>query len=211
MAQIQSGADSTLWTIDPTFAAGRVSFRPPEVTGAYRLSQRSGTIAASTAAGSLLYAFRYTGSGVAVVSTVRIGLNVLSGYTQGSISFGLWFTRSYTATETTNYTAATLSGNNAKLRTSFSTTSAVAGICTTTGITGGTGTDDANPASSLTFNLPGTIVGQPVQDFMTFSMQSYPLVCGQNEGFRIRNDTAFAATGTSQLAVSIEWFEATSY
>lgn len=210
MAQIQSGADSTLLTIDPAFSAARVSIRPPEVTGAYRLAQRSGTIAAATAAG-ILYAFRYTGSGVAVVQSVRVGLNVLSAYTQGSIVISLWATRSYTATETTNYTAATLTTNNAKLRTSFSTTSAVAGICTTTGITGGTGTDDTQALSSVTFNMPGTIVGQSMQDFFILNMQSYPLTLRQNEGFRIRNDTAFAATGTSNLVVAVEWFEAAAY
>lgn len=212
MAQIQSGASADLLTIDPTFKAARVSIRPPEITGAYRISQRTGTIAAGTAAG-IMAAFRYTGTGVAVVQSVRIGLNVLSAYTTagGSIVFSVWATRNYTATETTNYTAATLTGNNAKLRTSHATTSALFGVATTTGITGGTGTDDANPLGSCTFNLPATITGQPVQDFFTFSLQSHPLVLGQNEGFRVRNDTAFAATGTANVVVMVEWFEATSY
>lgn len=210
MAQIQSGVDSTLLTVDPTFHAARVTIRPPELTGAYRLSMRSGTIAAATAAG-VAAAFRYPGAGVAVVTSVRIGINTLVAYTAGSIIFSVWGTRSYTATETTNYTAATLSGNNAKLRTSHATTSALAGICTTTGITGGTGTDDTQPFASTTFQLPATIIGQPVQDFFTFNMQSHPLVLGTNEGFRIRNDTAWAATGSANLVVMIEWFEATSY
>lgn len=210
MAQIQSGASADLLTIDPTFKAARVSIRPPEITGAYRISQRTGTIAAGTAAG-IMAAFRYTGTGVAVVQSVRIGLNVLTAYTAGSIVFSVWATRNYTATETTNYTAATLTGNNAKLRTSFATSSALFGVATTTGITGGTGTDDTNPLGSCTFNLPATVTGQPIQDFFTFSLQSHPLVLGQNEGFRVRNDTAFAATGASNIVVMVEWFEATSY
>lgn len=210
MAQIQSGNSSDLLAIDPTFKAARVTIRPPEITGAYRIAMRTGTIAASTAAG-IMAAFRYTGTGVAVIQSVRIGLNVLSAYTAGSIVFSVWATRSYTATETTNYTAATLTGNNAKLRTSHATSNAVFGVATTTGITGGTGTDDSQALASCTFNLPNTITGQPVQDFFTFSMQSHPLVLGQNEGFRVRNDTAFAATGTSNVVVMVEWFEATSY
>jgi len=211
MATIVSGATADVMTVDPTFKAARVSIRPPEVTGAYRLAQRSGIIAASTAATSILYAFRYTGTGVAVISSVRVGLNVTTGYTAGSIVFSIWATRSYTVTETTAYTAATLTTNNAKLRTSFATCAVAAGICTTTTISGGTGTDDAQPLSAVTFNLPATITGQPVQDFFNFNLQSYPLVCAQNEGFRIRNDTAFAATGASNLVVSIEWFEASAY
>lgn len=210
MAQIQSGASADLLTIDPTFKAARVSIRPPEITGAYRIAQRTGNIAAATAAG-IMAAFRYTGTGVAVIQSIRIGLNVVTAYTAGSIVFSVWATRSYTVTGTTNYTAATLTGNNAKLRTSHATTAAVFGVATTTGITGGTGTDDANPLASCTFNLPATITGQPVQDFFTFSMQSHPLVLGQNEGFRIRNDTAFAATGVSNVVVMVEWFEASSY
>ena len=210
MAQIQSGATADLLTIDPTFKAARVSIRPPEVTGAYRLVLRTGSIAAATAAG-ILAAIRYTGSGVAVVSSIRVGLNVTTAYTQGSIVISSWFTRSYTATETTAYTAATLTTNNAKLRTSFATTSMVAGAATTTGASGGTGTDDSQAFGSATFNLPATIVGQPVQDLWTSAMQSYPLVLGNNEGIRIRNDTAFAATGVSTVVVAVEWFEATSY
>lgn len=210
MAQIQSGADTTLMTVDPSFNAARVTIRPPEVTGAYRIAMRTGTIAAATAAG-ILAAFRYNGSGVAVITSVRVGLNVLTAYTAGSIIFSVWGTRSYTVTETTNYTAATLTGNNAKLRTSHATTSALFGVATTTNISGGTGTDDNQPMGSTTFNLPATITGQPVQDFFTFNMQSHPLVCGQNEGFRLRADTAWAATGTSNLVVMVEWFEATSY
>lgn len=210
MAQIQSGADTTLLTVDPTFNAARVSIRPPEVTGAYRCTKTTGNITASTAAG-VMAAFRYPGTGVAVVASVRIGINLLTAYTAGSIIFSVWGTRSYTTTETTNYTAATLTGNNAKLRTSMATCSSLFGVATTTGITGGTGTDDAQPLGSCTFNLPTTVTGQPVQDFFTFNMQSFPLVLVQNEGFRLRNDTAFAATGVSNLVISVEWFEATSY
>lgn len=210
MAQIQSGVSSDLLTIDPTFKAARISVRPPEVTGAYRIAMRTGTIAAATAAG-ILAAFRYTGTGLAIVQSVRVGLNVLTAYTAGSIIFSVYATRSYTVTETTNYTAAVLAGDNAKLRTSHATSSALFGVATTTGITGGTGTDDSQPLGSCTFNLPPTVTGQPVQDFFTFSMQSHPLVLGQNEGFRLRNDTAFAATGTSNVVVMVEWFETTSY
>jgi hypothetical protein len=211
MAQIQSGVDSTLLTVDPTFNAARVSIRPPELTGAYRISKTTGNIAAATAAASILAAFRYTGTGVAVVTSVRVGLNVITAYTAGSIVLSLYSTRSYTVTETTNYTAATLTTNNAKLRTSHATTASAFGVATTTGITGGTGTDDTQPLGSATFNLPATITGQPVQDFFTFNMSSHPIVLGQNEGFRIRNDTAFAATGVSNLVVMVEWFEATAY
>jgi hypothetical protein len=212
MAQIQSGEDATLLTIDPTFNAARVSIRPPEVTGAYRLVMRSGTIAASTAA-TVLASFRYTGSGVAVVSTIRVGLNVIVAYTAGSLVCSAWPTRNWTVNDSgATYTPATLTGNNAKLRTSHATTSATAGIITTgTAYTAGSATEDSQAYGACTFNLPATVTGQTMQDLLSFSMQSHPMVCANNEGFRIRNDTAFAAAGTSNVIVQIEWFEATAY
>ena len=209
MTQIQSGASADLLTIDPTFGAARVSIRPPEVTGAYRMSLRSGNIAAATAANSMLAAFRYTGTGIAIIHSIRVGLHLITAYTAGSVVLSAFLTRSYTVTETTNYTAATMTGN--KLRSSYAASSALFGIATTTGISGGTGTDDSHPTGSCTFNLPNTITGQPIQDFYTMSMQSHPILLTQNEGFRIRNDTAFAATGVSNLVVSIEWAEAAAY
>ena len=210
MAQIQSGADTTLLTIDPTFNAARVSVRPPEVTGAYRMVVKTGTTAAATAAG-ILAAFRYTGSGVAVISTVRLGLNVLSAYTAGSIIYSLWRTTSFSAIDATGGNAATMTTPNGKLRTSHAASSSLIEIATTGLLTGGTGTDDTQAMGSATFNLPAAVTGQPMQDLFTFTMQSFPLICGNNEGFRIRNDTAYAATGTSNLVVQIEWFEAASY
>lgn len=210
MAQIQSGASADLLTVDPTFKAARVSLRPPEVTGAYRLSMRTGNTAAATAAG-ILAAFRYAGTGVAIVQSVRIALHVVTAYTQGSIAYSLWNTRSYTVIEPTGATAATLTGNNAKLRTSMATTSALFSIATTGTMTGGTGTDDAIGMAGVCFDLPNAVRGQPAQDLFNINLSSYPLVFSQNEGFRIRNDTAYAAAGVSNLQVTIEWAEATSY
>ena len=208
MGVIQSGASSDLLTIDPTFKAARVSIRPPEMLGGYRIGMKTGNIAAGTAAGGIMAAFRNpSSSNVAVVTSVRIGLNIITAYTAGSIQFGLWFTRSYTATETTAYTAATLTTNNQKLRTSHATTGILFGVATTTTISGGTGADDSQPMAAVTFNLPNTITGQPVQDFFNYHIYSHPMVFAQNEGFRIRNDTAFAATGVSNVVVSVEWYE----
>src|SRR5208337_706818 len=99
MAQIQSGATSDLLTIDPTFKALRFTLRPPEVTGAYRLALKTGAVSAGTTAGQVLFAYRYTGSGVAILTSLRIGLNVTTAYTAGSMIVSAYAARSYSATE----------------------------------------------------------------------------------------------------------------
>ncbi len=213
MAVLQSGASTATMTVDPTLAAARVNLRPNELTGSYRASLVSGTIAASTAAG-VLYTFKYTGTGVCIVRSVQVGEQVTTAYTQGSMRLGLYVVRSSFTQGTTNGTLTTFSVN--RKRTSLAGPNAAAVICTTTVITGDTvGAEDATAYGHVLLNLPASITTTPVdglRDFIgPYNASAYPLVLAANEGFRIKNDTAFAATGSGNLVVTVEWEEAAAY
>lgn len=213
MAVLQSGASTATMTVDPTFSAARVTLRPNEITGSYRASLVSGTIAASTAAG-VLFTFKYTGSGLAIVRSVQVGEQVTTAYTQGSMRLGLYVVRSSFTQGTTNGTQTVFSVN--KKRTSQATPNASAVICTTTVITGDSvGAEDSVAYGHVLLNLPASITTTPVdglRDFIgPYNASAHPLILAQNEGFRVKNDTAFAATGSGNLVVSVEWEEAAAY
>ena len=213
MAVLQSGASTATLTIDPTLSAARVNLRPNEITGSYRASLVSGTIAASTAAG-VLYTFKYSGPGVCIIRSVQIGEQVTTAYTQGSMRMGLYIVRSSFTQGTTNGTLTSFSVN--KKRTSLATPVASAVISTTTVVTGDTvGAEDAVAYGHILLNMPATITTTPVDGLREFvgpyNASAYPLVLAQNEGFRIKNDTAFPATGSGNLVVTVEWEEALAY
>jgi len=211
MALIQSGATTDLLTIDPTAKAARTTLRPNEVTGAYRWTGTSGSIAAATAAG-VLFTWKYTGSGVAVLRRIDVGLQVTTAYTQGGIRMSSYFVRTAFTQGVTNGTAITLTGNNGKKRTSHATTNVSAYICTTTGITGDTATgEDVAPFGSTVLNQPANIGVVASQILYQDDPTDFPLVFAANEGFRIKNDTAFAATGASNLIVTVEYDEMAAY
>jgi len=207
MAYIQSITTTTNYaTVDPTFKAARLTFRPVEMEGAYRLQQRSGVIAAATAAG-LQYSFRYWGTGTCVIQSVRIGLNVIAAYTQGNIAYRMFPVRNMTTPDTTGGTLAIYGFNN-RLRTQMITSQVQAYITTTANITAAAGVSDAQAVGSAIFNLPAAITGQPMQDLFTYNpLYGMPLTLTLNEGFRINSQTAYAATGTSNLVVVVEWTE----
>jgi hypothetical protein len=108
-----------------------------------------------------------------------------------------------------------LSGNIGKKRTSHPTTGVVSYVCTTTGITGDTATnEDTSPHATAAFDLPAAIGAVPIagtREMLYQSTNQYPLILAPNEGFRIKNDTAFAATGISNLIVNVEYDEITTY
>lgn len=222
MAIIQSGATTDTMTVDPTFKAARVTLRPYETAsttftgGAYRGLFASGSIAAATAAASTtesLANFKYTGTGVCVVRRVQVGLQVTTAYTQGGMYFLLYPVRTSYTQGTTGGTLQTLTGNNVKLRTSHATSSSTIYVTTTAKITSDAA-PDTTPIAGALFNLPAAISASPVAgmvDLLPADPMSHPLVLAQNEGFQIKNATAFAATGVSTMLVGIEWFEMPSF
>jgi hypothetical protein len=217
MALIQSGADSTLMTVDPTMKAAHTVIKPDELTGAYQLSMASGaltTVAASTSSAGTVFSFRYApgGSTVCVVKRVSVGFVCTTAFGAAQqMGFGLFAARSFSGADSGG-TSATLTGNNNKYRTSLATTS-VSGInmATTGALTAGTRTLDAQPLGSTYFWVPGVGTSLVNTDLLSYDANDYPFVLANQEGFCIQNLILMGATGVGTLVVNVEWFEANSY
>jgi hypothetical protein len=123
----------------------------------------------------------------------------------------LFAARAFTASDTGG-TAATLTGNNGKLRTSFATTGVGQIMIANTGAnTAGTRTLDSTPLAGATVGVVvaagSNISGQ--FDIFTSGTANYPAVFATNEGFVIQ--ATVPATGTWILSVTVEWDEFAAY
>jgi hypothetical protein len=217
MALIQSGADSTLLTVDPSFKAARVVIKPDELTGAYQISMASGaltTVAASTASAGTVFSFRYApgGSTVCVVKRVTVGWVQTTAFGAAQqMGLGLFAARSFSGADSGG-TAATLTGNNQKYRTSLATTSVSnINMATTGALTAGTRTLDAQPLGSVYYWVGGVGTSLVTTDLLKFDVNDYPLVLANQEGFTIQNLVLMGASGVGTLVINVEWFEANSY
>ena len=212
MAKIQDPRPGTsnIAVVDPTFNALRMTLRPGEFQGAYRLATRTGTIAATPfAAGSWFFSFRYIGTGTATIHSVRVGMNNLVGFTQGACTFTLNVFRGAVASDTAG--TQITGGNIQKVRSAMTQMQIDARISTTVTLAVPTapsgGVEDPASFGSVQFNCPTTLSAQPMQELLPMSWFSKPLTLTMNEGFRIKNVAALPATGTWIAPVSVYWTE----
>lgn len=240
MGYIQSGVANDLVVVDRTPAAMRATLRPNEVTGSYRASLVSSTItfSAISSANGILYTFKNTGSGLCLIRSVQIGIQIIAtGFTTtGGSRFSLYRVPATFTQGTTGGTLYGVGGGTSisnKKRTSMGTSIASAVIYASgTGITGDTATTEDTVAFA-SVNLGGTAASVTtfpaagLRDFFTAynsaspgfidqgNASGYPLTLAANEGFRIKNDLAFingtTGAGTAALVVTVEWDEATAY
>jgi hypothetical protein len=217
MAIIQSGADSTLLTVDPTFKAARVVVKPDELTGAYQVGTASGaltTVAAFTSTAGHVFAFRWAPGTGALCAIKRVSVGFVCTTAFGSaqqMGFALYSARSYSGSHSGG-TAVTLTGNNNKYRTSLTTTGATdVRIGSTTALTAGTHTLDSQPLGATYFWVAGVGTQLANTDLISYDATDYPLILANNEGFVIANTTLMGATGVGSLVVNVEWFEASAY
>jgi hypothetical protein len=215
MAIIQSGVSDATLTIETAFNSARVTHFPRTVIGSYLISTNTGSIAASTAANSVLWTFKNTGTTTVVVRQISVGLQITTAYTKGSLRLSAFVVRAPYTQGTTNATLQTTSGNNGKKRTSHATSTAVIYACTTTGITGeSAAAEDTTPFATALLDLTNAISTQPQSGLATMFQidpTEFPLIIEPDEGIRIKNPTAFAATGISTLIVNIDYDEVTTY
>ena len=232
MGIIKSGADTTQLEVDPTFKAAKIAYAQPEILGAYRAVYTTGTLPVSLAAASILYGFRNPSSNPCIINDVRIACRSPAQSVVASIVFSLYATRSYTVIETGNINAITNFKGNSLWSTKAQQMNARHIICATAGATGGTGTDDAQPLASVIGYYFSFIAPMNVQSFFRETLTStvnysnsgytaggsgfnhlqHPLVCAQNEGFRIRNDTVFpAGNNTTICYIQVEWLEVSAF
>lgn len=214
------GTGDGLWEVDPTANAAVGSVRGQEIGsgGFYRVSLNSGTISARSAA-DILYVFQNpsTSGVLSIILGVSIGFRGIAGSaTSSSFVASLYATRSYTVLDTTNASAAVSFKGQMLTQTRATQANSQYRITNTTAITGGTGTDDAQPLASLVFTHPGIVTTLFHYPFFPpvlseVSHPQYPLILAAGEGFRIRTDQAWTTGNTAVCCVDVEWVEVSAY
>lgn len=181
--------------------------------GSYEVGLTSGLMAAALAANTTIWSFRYTGAGLCIVDDVDFeGLGVITALTAGqAVAFGLFVNRAFTVSASGG-TAATLTGNNGKLRTSYATTGVGdIRISSTAALTAGTRTPDAQPMGEVVTGLSAAgSSGAHIPLLATPSSNSHPIILANNEGLEIQNRIAFPAAGTWTFGITVRWTEVTS-
>jgi hypothetical protein len=220
--QIKSGATTDTLTVQPSSKAARIEARPLDTTlGHYRLSVVTGTLAATLAAGAQVYQFKNPTTNLAIVTKIRTRFLPLTIFTAATLtdhtSFDVVVVRSYAAGG--GGTTLTLTGHNAKMRTSMATPGVVINVATTAALTAAT-TLDAQPLAQSLRRGSNTVTAteqppMPDGDGATFAPDlaagESPLILALNEGFVIRNRTVWPAAGTGVLLIEVAWAEAVSY
>jgi hypothetical protein len=184
----------------------------PPLLGSYCMGANTGTMAAGLAGGAPIYSFRYGGANLAIVRKVLAEANdVTTAFVAGAAKLDVIPARSFSVSDTGG-TAATLTGNNGKLRTSFATT-AVSDlrISSTATLTAGTRTLDAQPIASVEFPVSTAIDAAllPTTTLYQAQVGESPLVLATNEGFVIQ--ATVPGTGTWSGSVRVCWDEVSAF
>ena len=186
----------------------------PLTLGYYSMSMNNGTtvMTAGLAANSPIWSFRWGNANLAIVKGVYLSVSEgLAAFTTGRGNFDLFVARSFSASDTLG-TAATLTGNNGKLRTSFGTTLLTdMRISNTVSLTAGTRTLDTMPVGNaqVSNKVIETNSGTNMILWQRDGSDGYPLVLAQNEGLVIQ--ASVAGTGTWFFEVRVEWMEAAAF
>jgi hypothetical protein len=181
--------------------------------GAYSKGMTSGIMAAGLAGGAIIYAFRYApataGPNLCLVRRVLLSATCGgTGFTAGIGHIDLFAARAFSANDTGG-TAATLSGNNAKLRTSFVTTGvADIRISSTAALGAGTRVPDTDPLGSVEVtcsNTANVVMAPPNSILFDDKIAEYPLVLATSEGFEV--NATVTATGVWGFSITTVWEE----
>lgn len=197
------------------FRALCVTARPVDygALGAYRMHLLTGTMAAGLAAAAEIFQARWTdATRLAVVTELQ--LDGLSGSaTAFAAGFGVVnaaVARGWSA-DGSGGTAATITGNNNKLRTSMGTTLMGAiRASSTAALTAGTKTIDSQSLGAVSLSF-GTVVSVQYANQVPLMgpPQVMPVVLTTNEGVVVR--ATVPGTGTWQAGVTMGWSEVTAY
>ena len=224
--QIQGNGGVVADVDGTTFRALRVTARPLEygALGYYRLAMQTGTMAVSLAANSEIFQFRYTPANFAVVHDVALSCGPNAAAALAVLAaFRVTAARAWSVAGSGG-TRATLTGNNAKLRTSMASSGVNdAGISSTAALTAGTKTLDTQDLGSYALGIgTGAITvdtrlvwSERIKLFDCDAAVAHPLVCtstGGGEGFVVRvGANAFPAGATWIGAVDVAWAEVTTF
>jgi len=223
MAMIQSGADSSLLTVDPTFKSARVSVRAPEAVGYYQLGAVTGNLTNTTVvANGSLFSMRWApgNSKIAVIRRVTVNFVQTVGWTAAAAQpLGLYIARSWSISDSAG-TAITVAANTNKMRTAndpslFAAPSDVR-ISSTATLTAGTRTLDTNPIAVGLIAASQVAVASAVYPQQTIVLHDanagdHPIVLDNNEGIVLNNMVVWPAAANGFVSVNVEWFETSAY
>lgn len=194
--------------------------------GAYRISMTSGTIAASLGANSELFQFRYVtaASRVCLVHGVTVSASMIATPTASTTPVNMQLVgkiaRAWTA-DGSGGTAATLTGNNQKLRTSHATSEVVsARMATTAALGAGTKTFDSQNFGGVTGGIYFDLAAGDADNSLIRQTNllgefagglGFPLVLANQEGFSILSGVVLPATMTWNLVANVLWSEVDAF
>lgn len=180
--------------------------------GAYAKAMSSSLMAAGLGGASPIFSFRFVPAApvsLCLVRQVLISAAVdATAFTAGAGRFDMFAARAFSASDSAG-TAGTLTGNNAKLRTSMQTTGvADFRISSTATLTAGTRTLDTDPMGSIQFPAPataGAVMVPPNSILFQNKSIEYPFALATSEGFVVQ--ATVPATGTWRFSVAVVWDE----
>jgi len=231
MAILQSGSTpANLAEVDATFKSLRQSNRPLDhgALGHYRYASQTGTIAAALAANAVLFAFRWGDTALAAITFLKVRMQGNAAFTAAAANLGLAAVigRSYTANHTGG-TAATATGNNLKMRTSFPTSKIATNgdirIATTAALGAGTITADTQAFANGGPGRPNVVNAAAATEYLLSTQPGsidfsanvangeHPIILAQNEGIIVINRVVWPAAGTAEVSVEVAWTEVPSY
>jgi len=215
--QLQGNAGTVAEVDGTVYRSLRATLRPLDygAYGSYRMSLLSGTMAAGLAANAEIFQFRWAdATRLCVVSAITFdGLSgSATAFAAGFGKVDAVIARSWTA-DGSGGSAATLTTNNQKRRTSMGTTLlGAARIASTAALTAGTKTLDAQAIGQYSAAIGTTTSTQWIPQTQLFHQVGgveSPLILAQNEGLVLR--ATVPATGTWQFGVTVCWTEVAEY
>lgn len=193
---------------------------PYGTLGHYKYGGFSGILPAALAANSEIFQFRWThATNLAVISRVKLSASVTTTFFAAGVPVQIDLVKATGWTGAGTLGTAVTPAATLKARTSMGSSLVAAGdmrIATTAALGAGVKNLEANSLSAIlaggpiTASLNGTIISaNTILWEPDMGSGDHPLTLVQNEGFVIRS-VAVPATGTWQVAVSIQWAEVTA-
>lgn len=220
MAVIESGASTTLLTVEANQLAARVTQRPLDIgaLGSYSLAMDNGltVMPAGAQTNAEFFQFRWAhATSKCVLRSIKVDLGSVIAFAAGKLVVSATRVSSFTAvgsgTGSTNPTLASGHGKKVAGHATSLIPNADIVMAGTAMLSAGTKTIEGSHFASIASSVPTTI-GPIVNNQYLWQRDSgdeWPFVFGQNEGFILR--LTCPATGTYYLGVDVEWAEVTAY
>jgi len=215
MAVLEDPNTGNMAFVDASKNALRATLRPFELTGYFAFGTQSGALTGVAANGPVFSLRNAAGNGeLVLVRHIGLGFLTTTAFTTPqAVDYGLLFARSFTASDSGG-TAVSITGNNAKVRTSLATPNSIdARIAAAAALTTGTRTIDTNALAQLGAWSGGA--GQGLVPVPNNLWDQYTgdqlIVLAPNEGLVITNLTAMGAAGVVRLYVNIEFAIAAAF